>query len=195
MTRINSQYRVGSRHVLAAVIALVGVCLSAAPAFAHKLLLDCRVKGDRLRVEAFYDDNTPAQQAKIAVENESQQVVSDGRTDGMGVWSCPVPGPGKYIVRGESVGHAAKETVTIAATSPRTKTQENPFAERKPTMDNPSSVSDKALPEESASPHSASSREEKTETPWQEIGIGLAVIGFFCGALYLVRRRSNEAPR
>ena len=73
--------------------------------------------GDRLRVEAYYDDGTPAQEAKVTVRR-ADQVVVEGRTDDKGVWTCPRPEPGTYTVRVVSVGHAADpETVVVAGAS------------------------------------------------------------------------------
>lgn len=163
------------------------VLLTAAPAFAHKLLLDCRVKDDRVRVEAFYDDDMPAQKAKVVLENEANQVVAEGRTDERGVWTCPLPVPGKYTVRAESVGHAAKETLVVSA--PVKKVTAEPSI----GSDNPSGNfiapgnSDIAQP---ARP----SREEKTETPWLRIGIGFAIIAVLCVGAFLLKRRWHTPP-
>jgi hypothetical protein len=96
------------RSSLPVLVLLIG----AAPAFAHKLYVDPTLVGDRLRVEVYYDDDTPAQDAQVTVLFGDENLAT-GRTDEKGVWSCPAPGPGTYLVRAESLGHAAKETVVI----------------------------------------------------------------------------------
>jgi len=87
----------------------------ASPAFAHKLKIDCRVNEQRLHLEAFYDDNTPAQQARVTIKNEMNEVVASGKTDERGVWTCSAPPPGKYTARAETEGHVAEETLTVDA--------------------------------------------------------------------------------
>jgi hypothetical protein len=181
--------------------------LTTAPAFAHKLSLDCRVKDERVRVEAFYDDDTPAQQAKIFVENEGKHIVAEGRTDERGVWSCPLPAPGRYTVRAESVGHAAKETLVVhepmkkEATEPK-KEKINPSDTRKDAAtienknDNPSGSLVASPDSSNDDARSArSSRAEKTETPWLKFVIGFAIIAALCiGALLLQKRRHSPLP-
>ena len=59
-------------------------------ASAHKMLVNAKVDGDRIRVEAFYDNNKPAPSAHIAIENEAtKEVVAEGDADERGAWSCP----------------------------------------------------------------------------------------------------------
>jgi len=143
------------------------------PAFAHKLIVDPRIKGDRLQVEAFYEDDTPAQQAKITVLN-GDTVVAEGRTDEKGVWSCPKPIAGSYLVKAESLGHAAKETLVIA--------------DPKPKVGTPIVVvhdSDSQADEDRAA---------KIRTPWNRIGLGLGVIiGVTLISLLFRRTRSMNS--
>lgn len=161
-------------------IRLIGTVLSclafSAPAFAHKLIVDCRIDGDRLRVEAYYDDETPAQQAKIVVEDEQKKVVADGRTDDRGLWSCPAPVPGKYVIRAESVGHVGKKTLVI----------DDSAATKTPSDSRGANQTISAR--ESSSPAEPNQR-ESTQTPWLRIGIGFVVIALLCGTLLLIRRR------
>jgi hypothetical protein len=160
-----------SRFFIRSFMALIGVCLSASPLFAHKLLLDCRLRDDRLRVEAFYDDDTPAQQAKIVVENLEKQVIAEGLTDEKGTWNCPVPVSGEYTVRAESVGHTARETLSV----------------RQSTVDNPSSIERKTAPE-------PASHEEKISMPWLKLAIGIALIAGVGALFWFARRVTPERP-
>lgn len=103
---------IGLRFLIAGVVVGFGV---ATPAFAHKLLLEQRVAGERLRVTAGYDDDSPAEGATIVLENERQEIIAQGKTDERGLWSCPLPPPGVYLLRAESVGHAATRELTIGS--------------------------------------------------------------------------------
>lgn len=171
------------------------------PAFAHKLIVDARVKGDRIRVEAFYDDDTPAQKAKVIVENEEKKVVAEGRTDDRGLWSCPLPVPGIYVVRAESVGHAAKETLVVAEPSTKPSPPPSGDFEQLPmprtVLQNESTsfgkleASDSELDDETR--RTRKSREEKTATPWLNIVIGFAIIAVLCISALAMRKRGQPS--
>ena len=103
------------RQLLLPCLGLAVLVSSSSKAFAHKLLVDPRAIDGRLRVEAFFDDDTPAQKARITVENEKREIVAEGLTDERGTWDHPLPEPGKYTIRAESVGHVAKERLTVEA--------------------------------------------------------------------------------
>lgn len=82
---------------------LLGV---SAPVAAH----DLRAKLDPdatnpLRIEAWFDDDTPAQQARVSVVRSTGETVASGFTDERGLWSFPRPGPGLYRITVESTGH------------------------------------------------------------------------------------------
>jgi hypothetical protein len=163
-----------SNFLFRSLIALGGICLSASPIFAHKLLLDCRLRDDRLRVEAFYDDDTPAQNAKIVVENDRKQVVAKGLTDEKGCWNCAVPTSGEYTVRAESIGHAAKETLAI----------------KESALDNSRSI------ERKISSEPAATRDEKTAMPWVSITIGLAMLACLGALVWFIRgRKRTDSPK
>lgn len=85
--------------------------LSVSPAFAHKLYVEAKLGTDTVRFEAYYEDDTPAQQARITVSKDDA-VVAEGRTDEKGVWTCSLA-PGSYRVRAETLGHAADATLEV----------------------------------------------------------------------------------
>jgi len=144
--------------ILAATLLLVGT----SPAFAHRLLSTPRIVGDQLRVEAYYSDDTPAQEAKVTV-SRGDEVVAEGRTDEKGAWTCPRPKPGTYTVRVTSTGHAADpETVVVPAE------------------------------EETVAAPPADERERRTRTPWARLGAGLGIIGGLGIAWLLARRAANR---
>jgi len=77
----------------------------ASPARAHDLKAKLDPETDPIRVEAWFDDDTPAQHARISVVRSTGEEVAAGVTDERGLWSFPRPGPGLYRVTVESVGH------------------------------------------------------------------------------------------
>ena len=147
-------------------LALLSSLLAATPAFAHKLIVDAAAKGDRLRVEAYYEDDTPADDAKVTVL-QGETVVAEGKTDERGVWSCPLPPPGDYEVKVLSVGHVGRKSVPIAGPAVPSVTG-----------------SDQAV--------NAEQRAEDTKTPWDRLGLGIGLILGVALAWWLIRRKSRS---
>src|SRR5947209_2772525 len=94
------------------LLAITVLLVAASPAPAHHLHVAPKVAGDIIRVEAYYDDGTPGQEARVTLKL-GDQLVAEGTTDDDGVWTCPRPKPGTYTVRAETFGHAAKETLEV----------------------------------------------------------------------------------
>ena len=82
------------------------------PVFAHKLMITCRLEGDQLRVEAYYEDDTPAQEARITVSKDGV-IVAEGKTDERGIWIGQRPAAGEYHLKAISAGHTASETLPV----------------------------------------------------------------------------------
>ncbi len=83
-------------------------------ASAHAVGIEAKLKGKTVAIEAYFDDDTPAADAKITVEDESKKVIAEGTTDAKGGWSFPVPQPGKYTVLLDAgFGHSTKTTITV----------------------------------------------------------------------------------
>jgi hypothetical protein len=141
---------------------IVVLCLiSAAPAFAHRMIVDPRVRGDHIHVEVFFEDGTLAQDTKVTVV-AGDKIVAEGRTDEKGIWNCPLPAAGTYLVKAENAGHAAMDTVVVPEAAAAVKS---------------------APADEQLSDHS-----DKTGTQWLGLAIGLGLIGVL-GLLWLVARR------
>jgi formylmethanofuran dehydrogenase subunit E len=104
-----------SRKTCALVcLALLGCLATARPVLAHHLGADCKVKDGKVEVEAFYDDDTQAKDAKVKLLDNEQKVVAEGRTDNKGRWSCPVPKPGMYVVLVDAgPGHSVEVKVAV----------------------------------------------------------------------------------
>jgi hypothetical protein len=150
------------RQYFATIVLLIG----SSPAFAHQLHVTARLDGDRVRVEAYYSDDTPAQEARITISN-GDQIVAEGQTDEKGVWTCVRPKPGSYAVKAQSVGHAAENSLTISESSAPPPTE----------------------------PPADDERKQRTKTPWPRLAAGLGMIGGMFIAWLIVRRSLGKAHR
>lgn len=125
---------------------------------AHNVGMDCKVRDDKIEVEAFYDDNKPAAKARVYVRNIKEEVVASGLTDENGKWSFVAPAPGNYAVHLDAgAGHRAKADLVVPARTEETRSN-------RPT------------------------RAEFTSIPWLKIAIGLIVIGGLSGAFLIAQR-------
>jgi hypothetical protein len=137
----------------------------ASPALAHRLHVRAKVIGVQVRVEAFYDDDTPGQEAKVTLKL-GEQLVAEGQTDDKGVWTGPRPKPGSYVVRAETLGHADKTTLDV------------PELEQTPAV---------------VEPPPAEEPRPRTHTPWGRLAVGLGVIGGLWLAWRIARRAMTRA--
>lgn len=95
-------------------LTLLMTLLFAGPASAHGVFMDPRVQAGRVVVEAYFDDDTPTQDAKVTAVDQSGAVVAEGRTDDKGVWSFPAPPPGQYkLTLDDGTGHRCTRTLTV----------------------------------------------------------------------------------
>jgi nickel transport protein len=143
----------------------------ASPAFAHRLMADFKIVGDQLRVEAFYQDDTPAQKAKVIVRS-GDVIVAQGQTDEKGVWTCAKPAAGSYTVRVESAGHAATETLVIAESEDGANSSNAVGSDESGSMD----------------------RSTRTRTPWRNLTLGLGLVGGACAVWLVTRRVAKRLP-
>ena len=150
---------------------------------AHRIGVEARLKGDRVAVEAFFDDDTPAADSKVVVTAEDGKVVAEGKADAKGMWSFPAPAPGKYKVAVDAGGgHLAKTTITIPA---------RPAAVPSPPTPNSTSSPSGAEPEVVIS--DGPTRAEMTGWwRWLMAGVGLALIGVFAWGFRLLARRNGR---
>ena len=145
------------------LLAISFVLAAALPAFAHRLHVDPTIVDDQVRVEVYYDDDTPAQQTKVTIKH-GEVVIAEGRTDEKGVWTCAKPMAGSYVVYAESVGHTAKIDLVV----------------RDP---NAPAIESAPIP-----PPDSDDREAKTRTPWRRLGMGVGLIVGMGIAALLIRR-------
>jgi len=83
---------------------------------AHQILMTVTPKEAVVRVEVYYDDETPAEQANVIVKQAGEKRL-EGRTDEKGVWEFPRPADGEYQFIAESAGHLKRLNVTIGAST------------------------------------------------------------------------------
>ncbi len=157
-------------------LAVLLVVLAGRPAFGHALGAECKLRGDRVEVEAYYDDDTAARGARVTVLDEGKKPVAEGRTDREGRWSFPAPKAGTYrVVVDAGEGHRTTVRVTVP---PPDQRPAGPPAER------PGAVPISEGPD----------REEFTRFPWQRGALGVGIIGGAGLALWVLLRRRRAAP-
>jgi hypothetical protein len=152
---------------------LAVLLLTACPGyvFAHAVGVSCTLRGDKVEVEAYYDDDSPAIKAKVQVLNAKDEIVATGITDEKGRWNFDRPAPGLYEVRLDAgAGHRKDTTLTVPGL----------VNEPTPAAPTPTAVS--------------SERDRFTQVPWLNVVIGLAVIGGGC-AMFRIASRLRWATR
>ena len=105
----------GFRFLVLVTLATAGVPLIPTAARAHDLRAVVTV-AEAVRVEAFFDDETPAESAEVQVTDAAGAVVATGKTDERGVWTFPCPVPGQYTLAVKSIGHGTTVAFTVAGT-------------------------------------------------------------------------------
>lgn len=141
--------------------------LAATTASAHNLGAECKLRDGRIELEAYFDDDTPARNAKVTIKDQSNRLIAEGTTDHEGKWSFAMPAPGQYEVivdRGD--GHHTEQSITVP--------------------DNSSAAGSAIISE-------GPPRAEFTRTPWIKICLGLALIVLAFGGLAAALRRSRAA--
>ncbi len=131
-------------------------------ASAHGLGIEAKRQGDKIIVEAFFDDDTAAGDADVKVFDSDDRTVAEGKTDAMGRWTFTTLPVGKYrIVVDAGGGHRAKTHLTIV----------------------PESNASQVISE-------GANREEFTGTEkWKRAGLGLLFLSAILGFWALRRHR------
>jgi hypothetical protein len=154
---------------LFAPVALALLLLAPGRVLAHAIGLECVLKGERVEVEAYYDDDTPARQAQVRVLDGATHTLTQGRTDDDGRWSFATPPAGQYLVIVDAgAGHRAERKVIVPA---------------RPSLPAPATRSPEPI---AATVSEGPGRAEFTGYPWAKVLIGLVVIGGLSGAFLLV---------
>ncbi len=148
--------------------ALLAIAIAPAAIWAHNLDMDCRQINQRLEVEAFFDDDTPAREAIVKLLDERNELVVTAKTDAKGKCSFAFVNPGNYELEVDAgAGHRKRRPVRIVGTLPP--------------------------PEEGKSPVATAvggvRREDATGFPWVRAALGCGVIALVGGAWWLSRRK------
>jgi hypothetical protein len=151
------------------MLVAVAVLLGHGAARAHDLGAQAKLHAGQVTLEAYYDDDTAASEAKVRVTDRSGNAVQTGTTNDKGLWIFPAPPPGKYrVVVDAGGGHRASieliipEGTSTGAGEPATI----PPAEPKQTIS------------------SGPPREQFTQFPWLRLLMGLSVVA---GLAWLTR--------
>jgi nickel transport protein len=176
-----------SRHLNLAVW-VSSLVFAAVPAGAHELPhalgAEAKLKGDRVEVEAYFSDNTPARDARVAVHDAAEKAVADGRTDDQGRWHFARPAAGKYhVVVDAGDGHRARIAVTIPADQAGTATA---------TTASPSDA-DCDCCTDGVIVSTGPSRAEFTRWPWERVALGLSLIALAAFGWRAFRRSAPAA--
>ncbi|WP_020468842.1 carboxypeptidase-like regulatory domain-containing protein [Zavarzinella formosa] len=95
----------------ALAVVLLGL-LTHSSAHAHKMLATCRLTETEVLVEVYYEDDSPADGAKIQIR-QGDAVLVEGRTDDTGKWTALRLASGEYVLRAEHYGHVVLEPFTV----------------------------------------------------------------------------------
>ncbi|HTU20668.1 MAG TPA: carboxypeptidase-like regulatory domain-containing protein [Gemmataceae bacterium] len=164
-------------HAVEIAAGVLSLFAMARPVEAHALGAECTLHGDSVRLEAYFDDDTAAADARVVVRDEARNIVAEGRTDSKGVWSFAAPPPGPYRV---TVDAGAGHQTTIPLRIP-SKTEQM-----------------RTVPSAAELAHEGPTRVEFTRFPWGGVALGLTVIVLlFLGwrGLRRWRRRCRSTPR
>ncbi len=121
----------------AAAWGLAVALIHAAPAAAHEMGADYRVDGDRLEVEASFDDGSPAQDVSVRLLDAHDNEVRREQTDHRGRCAFAGLAAGRYrVMLLDGAGHVAQLTVVVpeAAAGPEMP-EEDPFDTPDPVVE------------------------------------------------------------
>lgn len=96
------------------LLSWLGILGSACPAFAHQMFIQPTRQNDRVRVEVYFEDDSPADDAEIELRGETGEVMLRGKADAKGVWTFPCPVAGTYLLKATCLGHVATIPWTVA---------------------------------------------------------------------------------
>jgi len=133
---------------VATIVALILILAGANGACAHGIGAEATMTDGKVQIQAYFDDDTPARDAKVHVTDDDGKTIAEGKTDEKGHWTFEAPPAGKYhLVVDAGAGHRRKLAVTIPSDAAEAK-----------------QVSE------------GDSRDAFTRIPWSRIAIGLAAI-------------------
>lgn len=189
--------------ILGLVLGILGPVSADAAAWWHGLFVKASWQSGELRIEAFYDDDTPATQAKIIIADSHGAVLAQGVTNDQGVWRLSWRQPGKLTIRCDTKdGHRASTTLevpaeaaSVPASASSTPPKDTASAGGSESPATPGRQAEPAGAFDPASPLATDplpSRQELTATPWSKVLLGLAMIAFLGFAVRQMLRAGNR---
>ena len=155
------------------VVALACVLLTYGSAPAHALHAQAKLDRGKLVVEAKFDGDEPAENAKVYVVAENGAKTLRGRTDRDGRLLIHLPPPGTYEIQVDAgAGHLAKVKITMTA-----EMQSGPSPSPEPIL-----LAD------------GRSIEEAQRHRWLKVTMGLVAILAFAAILKVCVRRRDKQP-
>jgi len=153
--------------LLLVILAPAGVC-------AHSIDMEWKQIGERITIEAFFDDDTPVRSGRVQILDGKNEVVVSGATDVSGKCTLRAPNPGQYqLVVDAGAGHRKQRGITVVGTLPvESPTVEPPIEPAANTV-----VSS-----------GGADRQQATGFPWDRAAIGCGIIALVAGAWWLSRR-------
>jgi hypothetical protein len=158
------------------VMVLAAAALFPRIASAHALRAECSLVSGKIHVEAFFDDDAPAVNAKVEVLDSQEKSMAAGKTNAQGLWDFAAPVAGRYVVVVDAgMGHRTKVPIAVPAVA----TTAGPQAEKKEVISE------------------GATRKEATSFPYLlcKVSLGAGAIFLFSVAFLLGRRKlRNREP-
>ena len=102
------------RSTVLAISVTAGALFAPGAARAHDMNATVKVGPESVRVEVYFEDDLPAEFAKVSVTNSAGAEVATGTTDDRGVWTFPALAPGEYVLAAKCIGHTATVPFSVA---------------------------------------------------------------------------------
>lgn len=156
----------------AGFVALACALVTCGPVQAHALHAQAKLDGGKVVVEAKFDGDEPAENAKVYLVGEDGAKTLRGRTDRDGLLRFAVPPPGMYEIHVDAgAGHLAKVKITITP-----EMQPGPSPPPGPIMLG-----------------GGRTIEEVQRSRWLKVTLGLiAILAFAAIVKVCIRRRENQ---
>lgn len=148
---------------------------------AHALGAECKAKGDKVQVEAYYSDGTEAADAAVTVLDGDKKSIAAGRTDKQGRWEFAKPSVGTYqVVIDAGGGHRKELRIAISEKGAAAAADEAPCCCCDAEPKRPTLVSD------------GPTRSEFTRFPWLKAVMGCSLLGMVGLGFWFSRHRSRN---
>jgi hypothetical protein len=167
----NARFPWGDAAVRRGSLALILILLAPAVAVAHNMDFECKLHAGKLHVEAYFEDDAPAQEALVRVVDAEGKEVLRGKTDAQGKWSSAAPPGGSYrVIVDAGAGHRAEHKLSI------------PDAVAAASTDEPVNL--------------GGARAEHTAFPWLRAALGVGTVAVLAVAFLLARQaaRGRDEP-